>query len=33
VESEKGKALHKRSVEELFERFEMVAPGITRVLN
>ncbi|KAF2786043.1 retinol dehydrogenase 12 [Melanomma pulvis-pyrius CBS 109.77] len=32
VESEKGQALQKRFIQELFEKMETIAPGITEVL-
>lgn len=33
VDSDKGQALHKRFVEELFEKLETLEPDITEVLK
>jgi hypothetical protein len=33
VDSEKGQALHKRFIDELFKKLETVEPGITEVLK
>jgi hypothetical protein len=33
VDSDKGQALHKRFIEELFAKLETIEPGITEALN